>query len=772
MKYLIEVVLLFLVWLTGSHAIDQYHTLKSLQAELTLKAELNRLTTELALETLSAIDANINHFDKHAHKQLEFERVSRQLASQGLLGEQIGKDMEAFRVGVDTYMQLASMLKTSFKYVAKQSIDSPESSQTSQSILRTCAALIFNLQMTNSQPVVNAVQTQLRVQLAMLEQLERRLPDLRVARLHIEFIMDNATKASKLLKSIQKNSFSDVIQKNMQELNHSINSNYWKMIQYTLLTLVSTFLLVLVALLRLLVELKRANEVATKAAEKKSMFLSNMSHEIRTPMNGIVGLTDILLSTKLTAIQRNYLEKVRFSANALTTIINDILDFSKIESKKLHIEQVCFQFEELLDNLRSLITPIANTKGVKLVFDIDPQLQAQYLGDPVRIGQIMLNLASNAVKFTEQGKVTLSVKGIPDRTDLDSQWIEISVADTGVGIEQSKLQSLFERFTQAESSTTRKYGGTGLGLTICKMLTELMGGEISVVSEVGKGSVFTVRLPLKTDGDGIIERPVEFVGKLLIVEDDPVYTQISENIATSIGLIVTTTSTGQGAEQCLLNGDFDAMLLDWKLPDCEADTLLTRLDNASLLPERVIIYTAYSNNCLDSNLKFPVLNKPLLKQDLVDALMQSHCAIKNEKEQSAKGTDLQQQTCFKCRVLLVEDNEINQIVAKKMLTNMGAKVHVVVNGQQAVDTVMAGTDKFDIVLMDIQMPVMDGVTATQTIRKQFSSEQLPIIALTANVMGSEVEKYVAAGMNAHIGKPFKVDELKAILQDYVNVGDC
>nr|WP_282099813.1 response regulator [Pseudoalteromonas luteoviolacea] len=538
------------------------------------------------------------------------------------------------------------------------------------------------------------------------------------------------------------------------------------------------FLLIIIALSRLLVGLKKANILANQAAETKSLFVSNMSHEIRTPMNGILGLTDILLSTELTSVQRNYLEKVRFSANALTTIINDILDFSKIESKKLHIEHIPFQFEDLLDNLRSLITPLANTKDVKLIFDLAPNISKQYIGDPVRINQIMLNFASNAVKFTEHGSITLSVK--QEEYEDDKVWVVISIADTGIGIAQESVDQLFERFTQAESSTTRKYGGTGLGLTICKLLTELMSGEIQVESELGKGSKFTVRLPLALVTEKEVVKPKSISGSMLIVEDDPIYLEISQNISRSIGLQVSGVTNGRDAQTTLANQTFDILLVDWVLPDCQANELLKILQAQGSLPQRVVIYTAHTQESIDTESGFPILYKPLLKRDLIDALsskkppqlsttvaqdgtinipVESN-APAQQSENILGGIDL--------RVLLVEDNDINRIVALKLLDRIpGIDVQVAENGKIAVDKINQAQGKFDIVFMDIQMPVMDGVEATKLIREAFSPEQLKIVALTANVMQSEVDKYLEVGMNGHLGKPFKMDELEAVFKQHM-----
>nr|WP_275442912.1 response regulator [Pseudoalteromonas sp. OOF1S-7] len=765
-----------LIWWAGSQAIDQYHQLQDTQAKMVLKSRLNRATTELSLETLSAMDSNIYHFDRHAQKQLEFESVYNELTSQHLLSDEMNQAIARFHDAIDTYMQLASMLKTSYRYIAKQELEKSAFPAQAQAVVSHSAALVSNLQVTNSHTVIKQVREQLAHSMTSLEQFEQEDRSFRVMRLHIAFILENALTASNLLVPIQNSTLSTAILQDTQRLGEQVDIVYWQMIQTTLLFLFLVFTLIVVVLLRVMNDLKKANVQANQAAETKSLFLSNMSHEIRTPMNGIMGLTDILLATELTSVQRNYLEKVRFSANALTTIINDILDFSKIESKKLHIEQIPFQFEELLDNLRSLITPIANTKGVKLIFDIDPQLNEWYVGDPVRINQIMLNFASNAAKFTEQGTITLGVHRQPN--DVSSDWIEISVSDTGIGIEQDKIAQLFERFTQAESSTTRRYGGTGLGLTICKLLAELMHGDISVASEVGVGSTFTVRLPMTilSHAPGPIEETDKILlkGSVLIVEDDPIYMEVSVNIATSIGLTVARAHNGTEAEARLSAETFDMLLLDWVLPDYEANELLEKLEALAILPAKVVIYTAHSEQSITPMVDYPILYKPLLRKDLINIFIKDDLNDKtaNYEHIPSMRSDgaIGQEQSRTFRVLLVEDNDINRIVATKLLDRFKLDVVVAQNGQQAVDAIRACDGAFDLVLMDIQMPVMDGVEATRIVRESYDESQLKIIALTANVMQSEVEKYLSIGMNDHLGKPFKTDELDKILEKYVFKG--
>ncbi|GAA3915143.1 response regulator [Litoribacillus peritrichatus] len=797
MKYLLEGLLLALIWLFGSLAVDSYHALEKQQKALQLANELNRFTIELSLETLTASNSSVYHFDKHAQKQLGLERVSNELRQNDSLSKEVSLSLNHFSNLVVNYMQLATMLKTSYRYISSLGIQRDSFLPEEQSLLSSVLVLVSNLQVAHELPRVQEISLRLMGKLALLREREAVEPRFRLLRLHSQFILDNFLKASNYLLPIQEGGISEVIQKNIDHLNRRIERNYWQLISDVLLTLFGVFVLVAVVFSRLMAQLKEANKQAKQAAETKSLFLSNMSHEIRTPMNGILGLTDILLATELNSVQRNYLEKVRFSANSLTTIINDILDFSKIESKKLHIEHVPFEFADLLDNLRTLMTPMASAKGICLIFDIDPNLREQYIGDPVRINQILLNLSSNAVKFTEEGAVTVSIRS--EVKEKGQQWITIAVTDTGIGISQEQIESLFERFSQAESSTTRKYGGTGLGLTICKLLTELMGGEIKISSRLGCGSTFSVRIPLDTafrQGDLAL---TQYSGSMLVVEDDPVTLEVSMTLAQSLGLKVVGVQSGREALQALTERRFDILLLDWVLPDFEPGAILTEVQKVTELPDQVVIYTAHTENFIQTDNAYPIIYKPLLKRDLIELLTQKgaqpvgnasvdqaligECSAEigeslaeigessaDTNPQSPEQTSLERVlAAMELKVLLVEDNEINQMIAVTLLEQMGITVTTAMNGQEAVDTVIAQNGQFDLVLMDIQMPIMDGMEATRLLRDKFNPEQLKIIALTANVMQDETNTYSELGMNGFLAKPFELSQLQAIIVEHSGV---
>ena len=400
-------------------------------------------------------------------------------------------------------------------------------------------------------------------------------------------------------------------------------------------------------------------------------------------------------------------------------------------------------------------------KGLEFIFEIDDQLSPSYQGDPVRIGQILLNLASNAMKFTSEGHVLLSVKLEKKEEHVDH--VVFNVIDTGIGITPEQQSKLFKRFSQAESSTTRKYGGTGLGLTICKMLSELMDGQVTVESNAGEGSCFSVHLPLSTEIVLPDIEDVDFKGlSILLVEDNALTSEITVNVLESLNCQVHTAFDAKSALSTLSDNQFDMVLLDWKLPDLVGLELINRIEEHDKQFSHLIIFTGYDADYLSLGLSYPVINKPLIKHDLVQ-LIREVCfsdnildkPIANEKVQS-----LEQYSHIK--ILLVEDNEINILVAMDVLESLGVKVDIAKNGLEAISGVT--NNDYDLVLMDIQMPEMDGMEATEEIRKIKSSKELPIVALTANVLQEEVEKYKELGMNDHIGKPFERSEIKTVIE--------
>ncbi len=518
-------------------------------------------------------------------------------------------------------------------------------------------------------------------------------------------------------------------------------------------------------------ELERANEA-------KSAFLANMSHEIRTPMNAVLGLSHLALKTDPSPRQRDYLVKIRSSGQHLLGIINEILDFSKIEAGKLLIESVEFDLDKVLENVSNLISEKAEEKGLELIFDIEPLVNSTRLrGDPLRLGQILINFCNNAVKFTEEGNVV--IRGRVLEASEDSQVVEFSVSDTGIGMTEAQIGRLFQAFEQADTSTTRKYGGTGLGLAISKRLAELMGGDVGVTSELGKGSTFwfTARL-----GKGAVApRPSSLWSdlrgrRLLIIDDNSSARTVLSNMLTNMTFVVDEAASGEeGIEmvrQAAKRGEpYDIVFVDWQMPildGIETSKRILSLSDLSIPPHLVMV-TAYGREDVlkqaeESGLE-NVLIKPVTSSTLFDTIIAVLRIHPEAIDQVQIAPSFEIARTRGTRVLLVEDNEINQEVAIGLLEDAAIQVDLAENGEIAVR--MAQESDYDAVLMDMQMPVMDGIEATRAIRSDPRFQNLPIIAMTANAMAADREQCLKAGMNDHIGKPIDPDQLFSVLLRWV-----
>lgn len=803
LKYSPEVICIVLFVICSmmwSYSTRQYEKLNIHLDELTL---LETVSTQHKVQLLSANFSDQLHYDNFSQLQSQIESISLNKS----INTKLHKLLNSYTQVSSSYMQLVTMIKTSQRLLSNDNSNAQEDStkQSNQAFLLLDAMKVklFNyITLPNKANKIAAYHLALAIEKDVNE--EDKSHYLQLFKLHALFILDNYENTAKYRKQLMDMPVLPQILMSITQQHTEIETVQYHRYVSGFCSFLSILFIFFIILKRQQYALKQSSNAYQNAAEVKTQFLANMSHEIRTPMTGIIGLLDLCLKTKLNEEQESYLEKVQFSANSLLTIINDILDFSKIESGQLAIESVPFEHHKLIDSLNVMLGKVAEEKNIELIFDLDPDIPPVLIGDPVRLAQILLNLLSNAVKFTSEGHVILRSKFIRNTGENDEDHgvprILYQIEDTGIGLSPEQQAKLFKRFSQADESTTRKYGGTGLGLAISKLLVDIMSGDISVESQSGKGSTFSLTLPLiedDTSKSALVAKQMlpntSHQGlRLLLLEDNEITQWVISKMAKYCDVDIDVVDTVSKAIKLCEKNQYDIALIDWSLRGESGLEFISKINEQPFCPRFLVVCSAYSQTYIKEHSAFDFnvhyLAKPLTLFSFIQVLElylnPNKCTVVNTsiEEKSTACNEISNQSSSKhnelytavlgqehCsqndqKILLVEDNKINQLIATKLLESLGLEVDTAEDGYEALERIEKNS--YPVVLMDIQMPKLDGVATTIELRKTYSSDELKIIALTANVTAEEVQYYSNIGMNGHLGKPYDRAKIIDLLLNY------